>query len=154
MFFALTRFIHFVNQLHCFAQDVLVGGGEGFCALITAKKNYKHCLIFWESERKLRVMYSHSVLHFLWTGRDEVSAEWEISKRVLMKEKQDMVEMWSSPNLPEVMEEMSPHVHMLRYFQKSSNFSTYCFLYELERLPLSVPSVKWSLSKISSSIST
>ena len=36
------------------------GGGGTFCALITAKKNYKHCLVIMESRWELSVMAPHA----------------------------------------------------------------------------------------------
>ena len=81
--------------------------------------------------------------------RDEESAEWKFFKLTLVKEKRDMVEKGklSKPqSLQEVKKEMESSGAYAEIFPESSNFSTSCFLYQLEQLLLSITSVKWSLS--------
>ena len=58
------------------------GGGERtFCVLITAKKSYKHCLIFMESKSKLSLMAPDTALHHLWTGLRRRNEMWLRSER-------------------------------------------------------------------------
>ena len=62
----------------------LGGGREGrtFC-VDCGKEELQHCLIFIESKWKLSMMAPHTYTHIyialqhLWTGRDEVFAEWK-----------------------------------------------------------------------------
>ena len=91
------------------------------------------------------LMAPHIALYHLLIGREEVSAECNFFEVSSCEKERDMVEMEKlskSPNLQKVKKEMkSLDTYIRKYFLKSSNFSASCLRCQLERLPLSVPSV-------------